>query len=163
MTRRAPAPWTDEVTVQTDTVLEIVVPRRLQSANTYLRQHWTRRHHETQAWEVAIAAAIGPARAAWNLILATQLRRTRAGRAWTTHYTKRHERRRVTIVRRVPRVADLITDADNLDFAVKPLMDALTRLGLIVDDSAAWVDRATLTQQVTGWSETVIRIERGMA
>lgn len=133
--------------------------RRLNSPNRSRGAHWGTRHRERNEWEFEIAAAAPRGWRAWNLIVEEQLRRSRANpKIWHVHQERRKERRRVTVWRQVPSRRNFCKDADNRAFTVKPIYDALKALGLLYDDSDAWVDRAL--EEVIGPDQTRIRIER---
>jgi Holliday junction resolvase RusA-like endonuclease len=121
--------------------LELRIPRRLESPNQSRGGHWRVRHRITRAWEEEIA-------------LAAKL----AGSWPPDGHTSR---RRVTIERHVPSRRNFVRDADNLRFSVKPVLDSLTRLGFIRNDSRVWLDHPEPTQHVSadGSDYTVIRIE----
>jgi len=93
----------------------------------------------------------------WNLILQSEPRRDRRG-LWRIHEQRRRERRRVTVVREVLSRRNLLKDDDNRAFSVKPIYDALKRLGLLFDDSSTWVERV-FREEPTGRDYTTIRIE----
>lgn len=70
-------------------------------------------------------------------------------------------RRRVTVTRWVPTRRNFLLDRDNQHFVVKPLNDALKRLGWIKDDREIWLEQPIPTQEVSGdgryW--TIVEIE----
>lgn len=120
--------------------LVLRIPRRLDSPNTWHGAHWRVKHTISQAWEHEI----------W-LAAAQQGKRA----------PKAPGRMRVTVTRYVKSARNLIRDDDNLAFAVKPLNDALKRLGYLRDDSRTWLEQPTPTQHVSddGTDYTVIIIE----
>lgn len=144
-------------------VLEFIVERRLESPNKSRGFHWRRRHRDTLAWELMIRAAIRqPAvLTAWSLILAVESRRGKTGRGYVK-ITRKPERRRVIVTRIVSSGRGFIRDEDNLRFSVKPLNDALKRLGLITDDSTRYLEQPPPEQRIApdGVEKTLVRIER---
>lgn len=144
-------------------VLELVIARRLESPNKTRGYHWRRRHRETMWWEALIkVAAANPERLQqWNLITETHVRKGRTGKFYICD-ARKHERRRVTVVRFVRKAQAFIRDEDNLRFCVKPLNDALKRLGLICDDSRELLEQPPVEQRIApdGVEKTVVVIER---
>ena len=140
------------VDVQDGQSLVFQVARRLLSPNTWQGCHWRQKHRETTAWEKALRGALSlssDARAVWTQLAAVQqLPRAR----W--------ERRRVFVTRMIPSGRFFIKDEDNLRFSTKPLNDALKRLGLICQDSHAWLEQPTPTQMVSpdGMDWTLITV-----
>ena len=137
------------------TCLELKIPRRLESPNTWNGRHWRVKYRLSQTWEQEVIAA----------------------RMWTNRGVRSDvpfeecvnglKRRpesiglvRVEVERHVPSMRNYIRDDDNLRFAVKPLLDALKRQGYIKDDSRKWLDHPTPTQHVSadGKSWTIVRI-----
>jgi Holliday junction resolvase RusA-like endonuclease len=105
-----------------------------------LRSHWSARSRHRKEWETMIGCALRmqgdftPAqeRAGWNL----------------------KRRARVEITQYRPR----LLDPDNATAAVKVVLDACRRLGLIYDDAAKWLELSVV--QVTDREpRTNIRIE----
>lgn len=109
--------------------IDIVVPRQLVTPNVWNGRHWRVKHNMTVAWQQAITVALR-----------------------TSRYNQPVEQRRVrvTVYRGVPSLRNFIKDDDNLRFAVKPLLDALKRLGLIFDDRREWTEHGTPLQHKTG-------------
>lgn len=143
-------------------VLELVVPRRLESPNRLRGFHWRRRHQDTKQWEYLVLAAAQRREALkpWSLI-SFELRKDERG-LFQSHEVRRQERRRVVVEVEVKSRAHLIQDDDNLRFSVKPVNDALKRLGLIYDDSRDWLDQPMPVQRLAADKQpkTIIRIER---
>lgn len=135
------------------------VPRALASPNTWNGRHWRVKHRISQDWEKAIGAScadlfvnrhggidfpnamlaiVGPKKAAGY----------EAGRV------------SVAITREVPSGRNFIRDDDNLRFSVKPLLDALKRLGFIRNDSRKWIELPTPEQRISSdgkyWTEIAI-------
>lgn len=139
------------------------MPIRAQSPNRNRGHHWSARHKETKEWETWIRISAPRGWQAWNLIERTEVRReTRGGRVkWRIAEARTRERRRVTLIRRVPSRRNFCKDRPNLVYVTKPIHDALVRLGLLFDDSIAWLDDVTLEEvSADGTDSTVIRIER---
>lgn len=137
-------------------MLTLRIPRELKSPNKWQGRHWRYKHQETKTWEMEIAVqTLRPEfrRNIWAILEATNsmpaVRRTC------------QERRRVTVTRIVPSFRNFIRDDDNLRFSVKPLNDALKRLGLIKNDSRKWLVQPQVQQEVSPEGEwaTVITIE----
>jgi hypothetical protein len=142
-------------------VLELVIPKKLESPNATRGYHWRRRHRDTLRWE-ALVCLVGvhtPTFSQWNLITGARSRLWR-GRVQVLT-VRRRERRRVTIIRQVASRRHFIRDDDNLQFSAKPLNDALKRLGLVYDDTRTWMVQPLPTQQVSpnGVAWTIVRIE----
>lgn len=145
-------------------MIELRIPRPLESPNRNRGAHWATRHRESAEWESEISVAIALLRvpiATWSLVIRTEPYVSKAG-AWKVRQVRRRERRRVVVARHVQSAARFISDHDNLAFSTKPVLDALKRLAIIFDDSIAWLDKPPTTQHVTddGSEFTVIRIER---
>lgn len=139
----------------TRAVDEIEVPRQLKSPNAWNGRHWRYKHRESQEWEKAIFYALAQQRGVRGVVGALLVLGAFPWQAST-------EKRTVTVTRIVPSKRNFIRDEDNLRFSVKPLNDALKRLGLIRDDSRKWLEQDTPTQEVSpsGQWVTRIRIER---
>lgn len=136
--------------------LELLIHRELRSPNAWLWKHWRVKQRERHQWEMEIGAALLIPEARKNIfaiLLATNAVPS-AQRVCT-------ERRRVTVTRIVPR-RKFIRDDDNLRFSVKPVNDALKKLGLIKDDNRKWLEQAMPIQEAStdGKCYTRITIER---
>lgn len=134
--------------------LRLVVPRELKSPNAWMWKHWRVKQKEREGWETDIA---------WTLLRDGQKKNTYALLAAMNAIKPRRvcdRKRRVVITRIVPSTRRFIRDDDNLRFAVKPVNDALKRLGLIKDDNRKWLDQPMPEQivSVTGEVATVIEI-----
>lgn len=120
----------------------IRIPRALVSPNKWNGMHWRKKHRLSQEWEKDIWASVltsGLPKAAFLLV----------------------PKKRVSVIREVPNVNHFIRDDDNLRFSVKPLLDALKRQGLIVDDSREHIELTMPEQKVSvdGQHWTEIRLE----
>jgi hypothetical protein len=119
--------------------LSMRIPRQLVSPNVWNGRHWKVKHRISQEWQRDIWAVRGGANVVAN----------------------HGGRQRVTVIREVPSGRNFIRDDDNLRFSVKPLLDALKRLGLITGDSRKWIELPTPEQRISAdgnyWTE--IRIE----
>lgn len=104
--------------------VQIEIALNLESPNKTRGAHWTVKHRQTKRWEAALAGALGQ-------------RHLRA----LEQRPGIKEARVVRVERLVPSRRNFLKDDDNLAFSVKPLNDALTRLGLLADDSRAWLDQ----------------------
>lgn len=140
----------------------ITIARPLESPNRTRGYHWRTRHRESQAWEQEIASAFptsGTRLGRISLELRTEPYQDRRGR-WKQRTIRRRERRGVFVHRFVKSAHRLIHDPDNLAYATKPLLDALKRLSLIYDDSAAWLDQTETRQTIslTGVEFTAITL-----
>jgi len=146
-----------------DQVLELMIPDRLETPNRNRGAHWSRRHTEAKLWEWRVLVAMrraGVSDNGWIVIEGTDPVQNRAGK-WFTRDRRRKERRAVEIIRHIRTHREQIRDDDNLAYTVKPVLDALTRIGLIVDDSRKWIDLAPVLQCVSpDRAMTVIRIRR---
>lgn len=115
--------------------------------------------------EIWIARTV-PSLNVWQSL--PRYRRKKINKWWVEHIhaakqlqdiTDATARRRVHVVR----YCHQMMDQDNI--IVKPLMDALKKNGLLVDDSPTWVDLRPVTQDKarnskTGKPGTMIRISR---
>lgn len=137
--------------------LKLTIPRQLKSPNAWNGRHWRYKHKESQDWQMDIAWSLltpeGQKGGIFPLLLAAN--------AIPVARLVCADRRKVTITRLAPSARNFIRDDDNLRFAVKPVNDALKRLGLIRDDNRKWLDQPMPTQEVspTGHWSTVIEIE----
>ena len=124
-------------------MLELRVPRRLESPNASRGAHWRVRHRITKEWEDLLGWARVTAKVAPAMCIAT-------------------EKMRVSVERHVPSGRNFIRDDDNLRFSVKPVLDALKRLGYIKGDSRVWLELPLPTQHVSadGKDWTIVRIDR---
>jgi hypothetical protein len=149
-------------------MLELHIPRRLESPNTWNGRHWRVKHRISQEWQHAIGGA-------WFEKLATAAK-AEGGKAGFRNaleaalgpkkaYGFDAPKMRVEVERHVPSARNFIRDDDNLRFAVKPLLDALKRQGYIKNDSRKWLDHPTPTQHVSadGKDYTVVRISAAEA
>lgn len=115
----------------TEIVLD--VPLKLESGNALSGYHWRKRHRMKRDWTLALMAA------------------TRQARVVVTFA-------RVAIV--VERHAPRSVDPDNCVSALKPVLDALVGLGVLIDDRAEVVTSLTVVQVKAprGQERTVIRL-----
>lgn len=140
--------------------MTLTVPRLLASPNTWNGRHWRVKHRISQDWEHAIGAAMCDAMLAKGQPSGLDILGAFVGpRKWLGAVADR--KMRVAVERQVPSGRNFIRDDDNLRFSVKPLLDALKRLGYIKNDSRNWLDLPTPTQSVSrdGKHYTVITIE----
>jgi hypothetical protein len=124
------------------------IARKLDAPHSW-RLHFSQAHRATKWWEQTFETALqlrngDPAFAAW-----------RAGAA------RAKGRRRVTVIRVVASKREFIKDDDNLRFTVKPINDALRRLGLIEDDRRELLEQPLPEQRVSTdrSARTIVRIE----
>lgn len=141
--------------------LELKMPRRLESPNTWNGRHWRVKHRISQQWENAIGAAMldnHQVKTGRKIGFATALEAFMGPKKAIGFEAPKV---RVEVERHVPSLRNFIRDDDNLRFAVKPLLDALKRQGYIKDDSRKWLDHPTPTQHVSadGKDWTIVRIE----
>lgn len=138
--------------------MTLKIPRRLESPNTWNGRHWRVKHQISQVWEQAVWAE--DARKANARGVVAVLSRMNAIPALKRN-PESIGRVRVTVERQVASERNFIRDDDNLRFAVKPLLDALRRLGHIRDDSRKWLEHPTPTQSVSpdGKDYTIVTIE----
>ena len=140
------------------------MPFRLKSANAHARRHWKQWYRETHTWQALIVVAacrVGNAHG-WSLIESVEMQRDTKGHFKPVEI-RRPERRRVSVIRVVKYRHHFISDDDNLKFALKPLLDALKRLGYLYDDKREWLDQPALPEQqvaTDGICRTIVRIER---
>lgn len=144
-------------------VLELVMPRRLASPNLNLWKHWSHKLRETNHWLAALHLACiqVPRWQEWLVIDRIEMRKDDRG-LFQPVEIRRQERRRATVIRQVKFAGHFIRDDDNLRFAVKPLNDALKRIGLLYDDSRDWLEQPMPLQEVSRdrLARTIVRIER---
>ena len=138
--------------------LELRIPRRLESPNTWNGRHWRVKHRISQEWEKEIWTSVARRTKARSIIDVLGCMNA------IPALKRRPEsipRQRVEVERHVPSARNFIRDDDNLRFSVKPLLDALKRQGYIRNDSRTWLEHPTPTQHVSadGKDWTVIRIE----
>lgn len=136
--------------------LVLHVPRELKSPNCWQGRHWRFKHRESQDWEKQIWVVLAQRTGAKNYVEVLACMNAIQPRRVC------QEKRRVIVTRFVPCKRNFIRDDDNLRFAVKPLLDALKRLGLIYNDSRRWIDLPVPTQDVSpdGRWRTVIEITK---
>jgi Holliday junction resolvase RusA-like endonuclease len=122
--------------------LTLRIQRELVSPNQWNGRHWRVKHRISQEWEQELG---------W---MALQWLREQREIAATS-------RMRLTVTREVPSGRNYIRDDDNLRFCVKPLLDAVKRLGLIKNDSRKWLELPVPEQRVSldGQHWTQIKIE----
>ena len=135
------------------------VRRALASPNTWNGRHWRVKHRISQDWEEAIGAASADLFVkAHGCIDFPNALIAMCGPKEAVGYQA--GRVRVAIAREVPSPRNFIRDDDNLRFSVKPLLDALKRLGFIRNDSRKWIELPTPEQRVSTdgeyWTEIII-------
>lgn len=143
---------------------ELRILRELKSPNKTYWAHWRLKQADRQAWEVAIELAIAKF-GGMEVAAGAQILRRAGLSLFVGRDAKRQlvkERRRVTVHRLVPSLRNFIKDDDNLAFAIKPLCDALKRVGLIYEDKREYLDAPRPSQAVSpdGIYTTVIEIQR---
>lgn len=116
------------------------IPRELVSPNRWNGRHWRVKHRISQDWQEEIEVLL------WGVI---------------HEYAAKDCRRRVHVAREVPSMRNFIRDDDNLRFSVKPLLDALKRCELIVNDSRKWIELPMPEQRVSSdgqyWTEIILQ------
>lgn len=138
----------------------IALPVKLESPNDgNWGSHWARKHRASVAWETHIKLEMARFAGADTIS------------GWHPHYLAAlllppvTGRRRVAIGRQAPSRRNFLKDADNGAIAQKPLLDALTRLGFIVDDKERWIDLAPLGQRVSDdgryWTDIEVTVPLG--
>lgn len=131
-------------TVTREGRIEFRIQRALRSPNEYLGMHWREKHRERKAWEAHLTNAI---------VASEGIPAARAllgpGAALSHCVGQCSVRRRIEVIRLAPSKRNFVRDDDNLRFAVKPLLDALKRVGLIKDDRRQWIDLPLPTQEVS--------------
>jgi len=138
------------------------VQRELVSPNRWQGRHWRIKHRISQDWEKEIGAATLDVycRSGETLNWAAALGAACGPKRMTGYEAGRV---RVAVTREVPSGRNFIRDDDNLRFCVKPLLDALKRLGYIKNDSRKWIELSTPVQTISNdgqyWTE--IQITRG--
>lgn len=147
--------------MSTDRVLEIVIPVKLESPNRLRHAHRSTRNRETKIWQAALSVIGGYNVKAWSVVDGVEWRTDGRGHKQPFEL-RRKERRRVTVIRQVATRRQFIRDDENLHYTLKPVNDALKRLGLLYDDSRTWLEQPPVEQQVSpdGVARTIVRIER---
>lgn len=100
----------------------------LKSPNAWLWTHWRVKHLYRQQWQDALERALPVTVRASMAAVSTP--------------------RRLTITRLAPSRRHFIRDEDNAMFAGKAIRDGLVSLGVLKDDSWAWLENAPLQQVV---------------
>lgn len=137
------------------------LPQELRGLNRTMWAHWRTAQRVRQDWElelrcsIATFASLRLADAHVDHVAAAAFRRLVLD-------TPHRERRRVRVVRFVPNARNFLRDDENLSACTKHLIDAMTRVRLIVDDSRTWIYRAAPAQHVSpdGKFWTVIQLDR---
>lgn len=122
--------------------MTLTIPRLLVNHNSGNRNpHWRVKHRERQAWVHDLGWALREAR--------------------LTVGPAPKQRMRLVVERYVASRRNFIRDRDNLLSATKELRDAIKAVGLIYDDSMAWLDMPDPIQRVCreGKPRTVLTIE----
>lgn len=114
--------------------MKLIIPRVTPSLNEWQRAHWRTRKkiNETWAWEVFIAYM--------------QKERSEHGQAIS--------KKEVTIIS----CRKQLCDQDNFIGGLKPLIDALKKNNLIVDDSPDWIDLEAVQEIDIKNPKTIIEI-----
>ena len=110
------------------------LPRRLESPNTWGTQQST--------WKKAAA------RSAWRTHIALAYH-SEFREMLTIRPLHEQRRMRLAVARHVPSEKNFIRDIDNQFGALKPFIDALRDLGLLRDDSEAWLEIDRPVQRVS--------------
>jgi hypothetical protein len=125
------------------------LPKPLPSPNRWLRAHWRTQQRVSAAWAECIQlAALDSCPAGRPMALRT----TPAG---AVGWLAPPMRVRVVITKLERQPRHFITDADNLKFAGKKLLDCLVRAGFLRDDSERHIDLAVeqaLTRDGLVWT-----------
>ncbi len=142
-------------------VLELKVPVKLESPNWLRNPHWSARGLETKRWQAAIHWTAGGRLQDWSLIVDKKAVLDKRGLFKFVEVRKK-ERRRVAVLRLVANGLQFIKDDDNLKFAMKPVNDALKRIGLLYQDNRVWLEQPPIDQAISpdGHPYTILRIER---
>lgn len=110
----------------------IIIPDVPPSLNVWQRMHWRKRGRLTRRFGDLLVAC-----GARDVPEATG------------------QKRKVSIIEYRKRMLD----KDNLYGGVKPLVDAIKRLGLVVDDNEAWCELVVEQARALGVPQTVIKVE----
>lgn len=119
-----------------------------------------RRLHSPNTWGVdGLSWRKSAARGAFRVLLATAYAEL-SGAVLTVRPMQERRRMRAAVESLLSSSRKFIKDADNLRFSTKPLNDALTDLGLIRDDSQAWLEQDMPTQRVSddGFDWTIVTL-----
>lgn len=127
-------------------MLRLEIPRELKSPNRWQGRHWRYKHRETHEWEQAVWCAMLQQRP--DMLRVPPIKALAMIFRGEPVFGCREERR-VVVTRECPSRRNFVKDEDNLRFSVKPLNDALKRLGLIRDDSRKWLEQPMPTQEVS--------------
>ncbi len=140
--------------------IEFNIQRILRSPNTFLGMHWREKNRERKAWQVTFTNAIVDA-------LGVPAAQALLGPDSGLHGAKGgcQAKRRLEVIRCAPSRRNFVRDDDNLTFALKPVLDALKHCGLLKDDRREWLERPTVTQDLsadkTFWTRIVIDAASG--
>lgn len=111
----------------------ISLSKEIKSRNFWDKQHWSKRSRESKDWEKQIWAALNGA-------------------------VKKHRAKGRTHIK-ITSLRKRLLDHANLSGGFKGGMDALKRLGLIVDDSPKWIDEIYEQKVQASGTGTIIEIE----
>lgn len=150
-----------DVTVDYATgTIGFLIPHKLEGTNAGMwGGHWGRKHQATDQWEVLM-----------KIVLA-DFAKADTVTAFRPHYIRALNlppvvgKRVITVTRFTPSRRNFLKDDDNDAMAMKPLVDAIKRLGLIRQDSRTWTRLQPLTHDLSPdgkwWTSAVISIPAG--
>lgn len=124
--------------------IEFHIQRILRSPNTFLGMHWREKNRERKAWQLTFTNAIVDT---LGVPAAQGLLGPKSGLHGATGGCQ--ARRAIDVIRFAPSRRNFVRDDDNLTFALKPLLDALKHCGLLRDDRREWLQRPTVTQDLS--------------
>jgi Holliday junction resolvase RusA-like endonuclease len=111
--------------------LEFTIADTPKSPNVFYSTHWRTRHTHTKKWERLVWAHVWPRKPERPL-----------------------ERAKVTLTRHSVRKMD----ADNCRLSFKPIMDALVKYGVLLDDTVAVVGEPVVIQEKAPLRQKSVRV-----
>ena len=150
-----------DVTVDYATgAIGFLIPHKLEGTNAGMwGGHWSKKHKATDQWEVLLKIVMADYEGS-NTITRHRPHYIRA-----LNLPPVNGRRLITITRFTPSRRNFLKDDDNDAMAMKPIVDAIKRLGLIRADSKTWTRLVPLKQDLSPdgkwWTSAVISIPAG--
>lgn len=140
--------------------ITFLIPQKLEGTNAGMwGGHWSKKHKATSQWETFL-----------KIVMADYAKADTVS-GFRPHYIRALNlppvvgRRVITITRFTPSTRNFLKDDDNCAMALKPIVDAIKRLGLIRQDSKDWTRLTPLRQEVSPlggwWTRALITIPAG--
>ena len=124
MERHGATVWAETKKGENMTVYRLILMSVTPSLNEWQRAHWSTRANIKKDWEWILTSAIC--------------------KYVPDGLDRQKKKARVILTRHGPR----LLDHDNLAGGCKPLFDAMTNIGLIVDDCPKWLDATVRQKQI---------------